>query len=157
MKRYQMKQEVHQVIKMDFEKRQNRIFVFAAVVSAGIAGAIFLYLHSPQSIPFLSCLVYDLTGFYCPGCGAGRACYSILHGEWYQAFRYNPLLVILLPWITLYLILWAGDWVWNKRHRIDRIVPFWFVFILLMIVIIFGIVRNIPIYPFTLLQPHKIL
>lgn len=142
---------------MDFKKRSHRLVALALLVLGGMTGAMYLYFHIPQDIPFLSCIVYEWTGFYCPGCGAGRACYSILHGEWYQAFRYNPLLVILLPWLTLYLIVWIGDWVWNRKNRIDQIVPFWLAFIVLVIVIAYGVLRNIPMYPFILLQPYKII
>ena len=52
----------------------------------------------------LPCIFYLLTGLYCPGCGAGRACYSILHLRFADALCYNPLMTILLPLIGLYIV-----------------------------------------------------
>lgn len=55
--------------------------------------------HNPHKYP-LPCLFHIITGLYCPGCGAGRASYSILHGRFYAAFRYNPMYVILLRFLV---------------------------------------------------------
>ena len=81
-------------------KWQFRLILSAAILSIMLAESRFLYYHSPKDTKWLICIIYALTGYYCPGCGAGRACYCILHGQIYQAFRYNPLLVLLLPWIA---------------------------------------------------------
>ena len=152
-----IKQETEDIALMKNRRRAFRTGIVALVLAAGAVGAVYLYLHNPRDNKFFPCIIYQFTGFYCPGCGAGRACYSILHGEWYQAFRYNPLLLILLPWLGLYIALWAGDWALNGKHRIDDIVPFRLVYIILIIVLAYGVLRNIPVYPFTLLQPQEIL
>mgnify|MGYP001321608207 FL=1 len=79
-------------------KRSARIIAVltGAVIAAVAAG--YLFFHNPHQYP-LPCLFHIITGLYCPGCGAGRASYSILHGRFYAAFRYNPMYVILLPCI----------------------------------------------------------
>lgn len=38
----------------------------------------------------LPCLLLELTGFYCPGCGGTRAIEALLHGEWLKALWYHP-------------------------------------------------------------------
>lgn len=43
------------------------------------------------------CLIKNLTGKPCPGCGMTRAISSASHGRFRQAFRYNRLVVIVLP------------------------------------------------------------
>ncbi len=43
------------------------------------------------------CLIKNLTGRPCPGCGMTRAISSVSHGKFRQAFRYNRLVVIVLP------------------------------------------------------------
>jgi hypothetical protein len=43
------------------------------------------------------CLVKNLTGRNCPGCGMTRAVSSAAHGNFGQAWRYNRLVVVVLP------------------------------------------------------------
>ena len=89
------------------------------------------------SIP---CPFYYITHLYCPGCGITRMFFSILHLEFYQAFRYNPLVFILLILSIIYLkikfIL--------KKFNINIKIPEYIWYILLVIIIVYGILRNIP-------------
>ncbi len=121
-----------------------------------LVGSSFLYYHSPEERYWLVCVIYKISGYYCPGCGAGRACYSILHGRLVQAFRYNPLLCILLPWIALYLGACGIQWLLTGKETISRRIPIEFTYVLLAVVILYGIVRNIEVYPFTLLAPMQV-
>ena len=41
---------------------------------------------------------------YCAGCGGTRMFYSLLKLEFYQAFRYNPLLFLFLVCSIIYII-----------------------------------------------------
>lgn len=137
-------------------KWQFRLLISVIILLILLAESCFLYYHSPKETRWLICIVYALTGCYCPGCGAGRACYCILHGQIYQAFRYNPLLVILLPWIGLYLALCAGQWLFTGRETISRRIPAWILWTLLIIILLYGVLRNVDAYPFALLAPTKV-
>lgn len=117
------------------------------------AGALYLYIMGPQNIP-LPCVFYSVTGLYCPGCGAGRACYSILHGQFLNAFCYNPLMTILLPLIGLYIAARALDWIITGGNHIDKKINVKFLTGVLVVVLIYGVLRNIPVFPFTLLAPE---
>ena len=101
----------------------------------------FLYFNNLISIP---CVFYELTGFYCPGCGITRVIMSLIHGEIYQAFRYNMILFLDVPvLIILYVInLKIGK---DKRVRkcINAVVT-----VLLVITILFVILRNISKFSF---------
>lgn len=137
-------------------KKSIRVGIVVAILFLVLAGSVFLYYHSPEEKVWLVCLVKKFTGLYCPGCGAGRACYSILHGHFYQAFRYNSLLIILLPFLGIYYVLCGVEWVVCGRERISRYIPQWIPYVVLIIVLLYGIVRNIHIYPFVLLAPTNI-
>lgn len=137
-------------------KWQLRLIISTIVLLILLAESRFLYYHSPKETRWLICIFYALTGYYCPGCGAGRACYSILHGQIYQAFRYNPLLVILLPWIGTYLAICAVQWLLTGRETISRRIPEWILWVILAVILIYGILRNIDAYPFVLLAPTKV-
>jgi hypothetical protein len=43
------------------------------------------------------CIIKNLTGHNCPGCGMTRAISSVSHGQFTQAVRYNKLVVVVLP------------------------------------------------------------
>ena len=91
-----------------------RFGLSVCVAAVACAGALYLYFMGPNNIP-LPCVFNSVTGLYCPGCGAGRACYSILHGQFLNAFCYNPLMTILLPLIGLYIAARMVDWIVTGR------------------------------------------
>lgn len=43
------------------------------------------------------CLIYNLFGVRCPGCGMTKALSCAVHGDFKQALRYNPLVMVVLP------------------------------------------------------------
>ena len=99
---------------------------------------IFICLNKDIGIP---CIFYELTGLYCPGCGITRAFLSLLKLNIYQAFRYNMLVIILLPLLVvclIYKVILKG----NKK------IPNTVWIFLLIITICFGIFRNIPCLSF---------
>lgn len=51
------------------------------------------WLESRRSI----CLIYNIFGVRCPGCGMTRAISCAVHGNFKQALRYNWLVVFVLP------------------------------------------------------------
>lgn len=131
-----------------------RLTVTIAVVLLIAFGAVFLYNHNPTGANLVgSCLTNSLFGIYCPGCGLTRCLYSILHLDFYQAFRYNSAVFILLPVFAVYLAIRLIDWVVTGKNRIDRHIPTALFIVIFILVLIYGIVRNIPVYPFTLLIP----
>ena len=124
--------------------------IFLGLVMFWAAAEYFLKLEF--NLP--PCLFHRLTGLYCPGCGAGRACYSILHGEFLEAFCYNPLMTVLLPLIGLYIAARMADWIITGENHIDRKINAKFLTWVLVAVVVYGAVRNIPVFPFTLLAPE---
>lgn len=111
---------------------------------AGTAAALVVfYFLDPGRVAFLpTCPLHTLTGLYCPGCGSTRALHQLAHGQVARAFGLNPLVVTLLPVIG-YLTL---------RREPGTIKPVW-VWVLLGTIAVFGVLRNVPLRPFTLLAP----
>lgn len=135
--------------------QRNRKMRIALVLCAGAVcavGAFYLYHHDPYSYP-LPCIFYLLTGLYCPGCGAGRACYSILHLRFKDALAYNPLMTILVPLICIYIAARLIDWMITGGNHVDKKISVKLLVWILVIVFIYGALRNIPVFPFTLLAP----
>ena len=130
-----------------------RLGLSACAAALACAWALYLYFMGPGNIPLI-CVFHEVTGLYCPGCGAGRACYSILHGQFLEAFCYNPLMTVLLPLIGLYIAARMVDWVVTGGNHIDRKINVKFLTWVLVIVVVYGVLRNIPVFPFTLLAPE---
>ena len=63
-------------------------------------GVIYFYIDPSKSL-MPRCPFFSLTGYLCPGCGSQRAVHALLHLEFSQAFMFNPLLVLSLPYIAL--------------------------------------------------------
>ena len=103
------------------------------------------------------CIFYELTGLYCIGCGTGRALLCLLHGDFFSAFRFQPLLMISLPLIIYYSAKKYIAFVFGHD-----ILPFpkiknRFVGIFILVVIIaYWILRNLPFFPFYLLAPFPV-
>ncbi len=136
-------------MKLDFKSKGMRIAVGIAVPLLLLAVAIYLYV-AKQGPP---CLFYKLTGLHCAGCGSGRATVDLLHGKLWQAFCHNPIYVMLLPFIAYYMVKVYIAYVFGKD-----VLPFFEVntptaIVILVITVAFFILRNIPVYPFTLLAP----
>lgn len=110
---------------------------------------IYLYLNKRFSF-YIPCIFHKITHLYCPGCGITRMILSILKLNFYQAFRYNPLMFIMIPFIMTYEIIYYINWIHDKNYTISK--KIWY--ILLIITIIYTILRNID--SFSYLAPTTI-
>ncbi|MCC7491894.1 MAG: DUF2752 domain-containing protein [Fimbriimonadaceae bacterium] len=131
-------------------RRLERLALLALALLA-TGGLLWLAGHPPQDYGLLSCSFHALSGYYCPGCGAGRATYALLHGRLDLAWACHPLLLVALPWLALLAWrlgreLWTGqpDRPFRWRHwpalTVGLILTIW-------------LARNLPWWPCTLLTP----
>jgi hypothetical protein len=98
-------------------------------------------------------MLHDLTGLHCPGCGMTRAAHATLQGRLVDAFRFNPVGMTLLPVASVGLGIEALNWVRQKPLPFRMKIGARGAWFLVGIIIGFGILRNIPLWPFTLLAP----
>lgn len=84
-------------------KGKKRIRYIIALIIGGVAAAVIYALFDPTEYAFFpKCPFLLLTGgLRCPGCGSQRALHSLLHLEFKEAFLYNPLIIISIPFIIL--------------------------------------------------------
>ncbi|MCR8896710.1 MULTISPECIES: DUF2752 domain-containing protein [Gordonia] len=89
-------------------------------------------------------LMFNVT---CPGCGSQRALYSLLHGDLSAALHYNAAGVaaiglLLFAFGAYCLRLWTGRRIRSWQNmRYSAVV-------VLVVVLIWFVVRNIPVEPF---------
>ena len=123
----------------------SKIILFISSVFL-ITGIVFAckYLYEVYNIGF-DCVVNKFTGLYCAGCGMTRALYSLIQLDFYQAFRYNVLSIVLLPIIVLYVLFEIYAKIFDKTNIMNRM-PSWIWYTIAVIVVVFGIVRNIECF-----------
>lgn len=137
----------------------SRHCTLAAVAMAVLAGLVALFLVDPARPTFgrfpafyPPCPLHALTGLHCPGCGTLRALHQLLHGNLRTAFRLNPLMVSSLPFVA-YWALSALVREVSGRRMPRFFLPAAWIWVLLGVIVLFGIARNVPLYPFSLLAP----
>ena len=128
------------------------------LAAAAVAGGIFVLVTvKPTDASFYpKCQLHSLTGLHCPGCGTTRAVHALLNGRLEQALAHNPLALIILPVLGYHLFFSLHSW-WTGRPRPPS--PRWMRIghkVLVVLLLLFLVLRNIPVYPLTLLAPHEI-
>jgi hypothetical protein len=117
-----------------------------ANLSAAAAGLLLwlLWRYPPEtSSRYPRCPVFTWLHFYCPGCGATRAMAALLHGRVGEAFHWNGLFVLLLPFALAFLA--ASYWRANRSAEFRwPVVPDAVLTVVLALAGIFTVVRNIP-------------
>ena len=116
----------------------------AMTLLASAAGLLLVYRFDPATSGlFPPCLFHALTGWHCPGCGSLRALHALLHGDLRAAFGYNPLLLAMSP-ILLVGGLRESYRIASGEDRRTKIVPAWAIRALLVVIVAFGVLRNLP-------------
>jgi hypothetical protein len=119
-----------------------------------VAAGIVLFLFNPSLNGFYPrCQFYAITGLYCPGCGAQRALHSLVHLHVLTALRDNSLVILSLP-VFAYL----GFRKLGREYDTFALPPIptprgW-VTLVIITVVLFTILRNIPYLPFDHLAPQ---
>lgn len=72
---------------------------------------------------------------------------SLLRMDFYRAFRYNPVVFGMLPILTVILLRHLSDYLRGKKVTVPKFEKSIFI-VLLVLLIIFGIARNIPLFSY---------
>jgi hypothetical protein len=117
--------------------------------------AAFLYYNiNPSEVNFFpKCPLYLTTGIYCPGCGSQRATHHLLNFNFFGVLQQNVLYLIGLFVLGYHFIILSLNFVLNKSYYNYLYHPKTPIF-LLIIIVFFWILRNIPYYPFNILAPN---
>ena len=118
---------------------------------AGIAGIVLFWFDPRQYHFYPVCFFHQTTGLLCPGCGTLRGLHQLLHGHLAAAFRFNPMLIVSLPFWC-----WFGAKYWQQQARNQSLSlglrPVW-LWLLLGAVLVVSVLRNLPGTSFAMLRP----
>lgn len=119
-----------------------------------IAGAGVFGLAIGSGLLPIPCPFHFMTGLDCPFCGGSRAAGALLQLDFARALDLNALAVLfILPLTIVFLI-------GKARHELGYVQHYWPTgrlgavsgYAVLAIVLVWGVVRNLPFEPFTALR-----
>ncbi len=122
--------------------------LWLGAVLTGVALVAVVDPNEPGHYP--TCPLLAVTGFYCPGCGTLRALHALAHGDVTTALARNPLAVLAVPVAVWLWARWARAR-WAPANAPGASIPAWMQWGAATLVVLFGIVRNVP--GLTLLSP----
>jgi hypothetical protein len=120
-----------------------------------LAGAAAVWYFDPvNSGIFPTCPLYSITGFACPGCGLTRGFHALFNGDIATALDYNALIPVIVVFfgylfVSMLMVALRGRGIGLGVNKTSMAV-IWGTFVMLLA---FGVLRNIPAYPFTILFP----
>jgi len=129
-------------------------FKYILLLFFGLILVLFYFNVNPTEVNFLpKCPLYATTGIYCPGCGSQRATHYLLHFNFMGAMRQNVLYLLALILLGYHALTLLANKLFKKQYHSIlnyKKTPI----IILILVIIFWVLRNLPWEPFNLLAPH---
>lgn len=141
-----------QISQIDLPPVATRLTAAAGAIALA-AGTFFVAFFDPSKSTFFPvCPLYSLTGFACPGCGLTRGFHELAHGRIIPALDFNFLIPV---WTVIGVYVFASLVLHAIRGRGLPMWPTWprFLWVFMIVLLAFGVLRNIPVWPFTILFP----
>jgi len=121
-----------------------------AALAAAITLVHLLGARPPAWYP--PCWFHRATGLHCPGCGSARAMHALAQGDLARALDQNLLAIAMLPVLGAWAIVTARR-VW-RGGAFSASLPGGWAAAVLVTVVVFTLLRNLPWWPCTLLAPE---
>lgn len=114
---------------------------FAIIAMLWIIAIIFINPESSAIFP--QCAFKYITGYDCPGCGSQRAIYQLINLNIVEAWRYNPLLFLVMPYLLLlfYLQYLGGRDTFPKLYAV--VSGKWAGYIVFFVIVTYWVIRNL--------------
>jgi len=100
----------------------------------------------------IPCTIKSITGYSCSGCGTQRALHQLLHFNFEKAFFLNVLFFLGLPFLLYLYFVLIEVYVTKSRKPTGFLFSTQTGIFVIIIVLLFSILRNIPYYPFILFK-----
>lgn len=130
----------------------ERLLGGAGAIAMAVGSAFVAYFDPVKANFFPVCPLLSMTGYACPGCGLTRGFHALFHGDVVTALDFNALVPV---WAMVFGYVFVSFVVLAVRGRGLVMWPTRPVFLslFLIVLVVFGVLRNVPIYPLTALFP----
>ena len=125
------------------DNKNNRILI-VVITPLILVTLLLLYMVIKSKFGIsIECQTKVLLGIDCAGCGVTRMIESMLNLDFYQAFRWNPMIFVSLPFILIFYIWQSIAFIKyaSLSSKADKLLIIYFI-----ILMIFGILRNIEFF-----------
>lgn len=130
----------------------GRVLAGAGLAGIGAGAGVLWYFDPTKGSFFPVCPLLAVTGFACPGCGLTRAFHALLHGDITTAIDYNALIPVV-AFAALFVVVTLVSIAVRGRGLMKLSASPKFLGATLVLLLAFGVLRNLPFYPFTFLYP----
>ena len=127
------------------KKRLLKVSIICLFLLALFFGYFFANRAFHFSIP---CIMHEVTGINCPGCGITRMLFALLEFDIVEAFEYNQFMFIVLPIFAIVLTHDLYIYIVGKKNYWFKKIPKWIYITLLVFVFVWMILRNLPMFPY---------
>ena len=142
---------VQSLMEVKFSKSE-RLLAGAGLLTFGAGCFVVWYFKPGEDSFFPGCPLLEHTGLACPGCGLTRGFHALFHGDIYTALDYNalvPVFAIGFAW-AMFLM---GNVVIRGKKLTFSLFPESLIYASIVLLALFGILRNLPYEPFSFLFP----
>jgi hypothetical protein len=133
--------------------KKRLTIVIISVISVILISFGYYFFYKATHIG-LACPIHEMFHVDCPGCGLSRMIFSIIELDFYQAFRYNPLMFVLSPFIIVFAVDLIIAFIHDRKSKIVSKIPLFAWIIIYVVILVFGVIRNIE--PFTYLKVTEV-
>ena len=114
------------------------------LLQTGLAGVViliyyFMLVHFNLGVP---CLFHKITGLLCPGCGITRMILAIMRLDFKSAYQYNQVIFVSSPFIIYLCIRLYISWLISRPYILSLVEKV-LVYVFIIVLLIFGIYRNL--------------
>ena len=131
---------------------KSKILYIGIVIALLTMLSLYFFINPSSSGFFPKCPFLSLTGLYCPGCGSQRAIHNLLNGNIITGIRHNYLLLLVVAVLSYQLIVFIANTYYKKSIR-NLLHKSSITKTILILVLAFWVLRNLPFTPFTELAP----
>lgn len=117
--------------------------ILALVLGLAWKNGYFLWIFPPDG-----CVLHNLTGYYCPGCGGTRAIHALLHGHIVRSFFYHPIVVYTAVFFGWFMLSQTIEKASRGRFAIGMHYRDIYLWIALAIVLLNWLVKNLVLAVF---------
>lgn len=97
---------------------------------------------------YIPCILHQVTGLYCPGCGGTRAVETLLEGKFFISFLYHPVVLYAAAVYIWFMISHTIEKLSGRRYKVGMHYRHLYIYLAFAVIIINTAVKDIALTAF---------